>query len=378
MSKKLAFRIALVLLALLLVGAGSWIVSLPPAPAAIAAPPLAQGEAEAMLAALRPPRPRRPLIAIIAINSGTETTDYLMPYGILRRADVADVVALATGPGPVRLFPALTVMPQATTAAFDARHPEGADYVIVPAMHRDDDPAALAWIRAQAAKGAIVIGVCAGAKVVAAAGLLDGRRATTHWYYLDGMLERHPAIRHVPDRRMVVDGRIATTTGITASMPMMLSLIEAIAGRTRAESVARGLGVAQWDARHATAAFRFNRPFALAAIGNSLAFWSHEELGLPLTPGVDEVSLALVADAWSRTYRSQARTVAAGTGAVTSRNGLRILPDRIASTWPTERQLPPIGARAPARALDETLDAIESRYNRRTANFVAMQLEYPR
>ena len=137
-----------------------------------------------MIAALKSPKRERPLVAIIGINDATETTDYLMPYGILRRAGVADVVALATEPGPVTLYPALKIEPQATVAEFDTRHPEGADYVIVPAMSRDDDPAVLQWLRSQAAKGAIIIGVCAGAKVVAAAGLLDGRRATTHWYYL--------------------------------------------------------------------------------------------------------------------------------------------------------------------------------------------------
>ncbi len=377
MRKRLVLRVILGALILSLLGFAGWILSLPAAPAAVAVPPLARGEAEAALAALRPPRPRRPLIAIIGINSGTETTDYLMPYGILRRADIADVVALATGPGPVSMFPALTVMPQATTAAFDARHPEGADYVIVPRLLHDDDPAALAWIRAQAARGAIIIGVCAGAKVVGEAGLLDGRRATTHWYYLGEMLDRHPAIRYVPDRRFVVDGRVATTTGITASMPMMLTLIEAIAGRAKAEEVAQGLGLASWDARHASAAFRFNRPFALTAMFNTLAFWSHEELGLPLTQGVDEVSLALITDAWSRTYRSQARTYAATAGPITSRNGLRIIPDQVAATWPAERQLPAVGEH-PARALDESLAAIQTRYGRSTANLVAMQLEYPR
>ena len=108
-----------------------------------------------MLAALKPPKRQRPLIAIIGINDATEATDYLMPYGILRRADVADVVPLATEPGPVKLYPALTVEPQATVAEFDAQHPEGADFVIVPAMSRDDDPAVLAWLRSQAAKGAM-------------------------------------------------------------------------------------------------------------------------------------------------------------------------------------------------------------------------------
>ena len=61
-----------------------------------------------MLTALKPPKRQRPLIAIVGINDATEVTDYLMPYGILRRADVADVVALATEPGSVTLYPALT------------------------------------------------------------------------------------------------------------------------------------------------------------------------------------------------------------------------------------------------------------------------------
>jgi hypothetical protein len=78
---------------LLMIG-GGWIFSLPGAPGPPAPPPIAKEEAEAMIAALRPPKRQRPLIAIIGANGGTEATDYLMPYGILRRADVADVVAL--------------------------------------------------------------------------------------------------------------------------------------------------------------------------------------------------------------------------------------------------------------------------------------------
>jgi transcriptional regulator GlxA family with amidase domain len=362
--------------ALGLMAFGGWMLTLPAARPSAAQPPITQEEVAATLGALKPPKRLRPLVAIVGINDATETSDYLMPYGILHRADVADVMTLATQPGPMVLFPVLKVQPQATIAQFDALHPDGADYVIVPAMSRDDDPAVLQWIRAQAARGAIVIGICAGAKVVAAAGLLDGRRGTTHWYSVSEMLGRHRAVQYVPDRRLVVDRGVATTTGITASMPMMLTLIEAIAGRGKAEAVARDLGLAQWDARHDSGAFKLTRPFVLTVLRNVLAFWNREQLGLELAPGIDEVSLALVADAWSRTYRSRAVTLARTDDPVSSRGGIAILRDQDAAAWPRWRLLPPLAQR-PAEALDATLEAIAQRYGAATAQVVAMQLEYP-
>ncbi|OAF19897.1 DJ-1/PfpI family protein [Bradyrhizobium neotropicale] len=363
--------------ALLLAVGATWLFLLPGSPARGTAPVISRDESEATLAALKPPKRKRPLIAVVGINDMSETTDYLMPYGILARADVADVLTLATQPGPVTLYPALKVQPHATIAEFDAAHPDGADYVIVPAMTREDDAVALHWIRSQAAKGAIIIGVCVGAKVVANTGLLDGKRATTHWYSVHD-LKKNSAIRYVADRRLVVDRGVATTTGITASMPMALTLIEAIARRAKAEAVARDIGLAAWDGRHRSDAFRFTRPFALTAITNTLAFWNREQLGIALTSGIDEVSLALIADAWSRTYRSRALTFAATADAQPSRGGLGILPDKVAADWPVTQTPPATLALPPARALDQTLLAIDARYGTRTADFVAMQLEYPR
>ncbi|MFN7025523.1 MAG: DJ-1/PfpI family protein, partial [Pseudorhizobium sp.] len=310
-------------------GFGGWLLSLPVSAPVTAAPQVPEDERQAMLDLLRPPEGRRPVIAVIGINYATETTDYVVPTGILRRADIADVLMVATDPGPVRLYPALQVEADRTVAAFDSEHPDGADYVIVPAMSRDDDPQVLGWLRSQAGKGARIITVCAGAKVLAETGLLDNKRATTHWYYLGDLLQRSPSIDYVPDRRMVSDGAMTTTTGISASMPMMLTLIEAIAGRQKAEEVAAGLGVPSWDARHLSSAFRITRPFATTVLANRLSFWEREELALPIEDGVDEVLLALAADAWSRSYRSSVRIEAASDGAIVSANGIRIYPDSV-------------------------------------------------
>ena len=115
----------------------------------------------------------------------------------------------------------------------------------------------------------------------------------------------------------------------------------------------------------------------MTAIRNTLAFWSREQFGIELAPGIDEVSLALVADAWSRTYRSRAVTFAGTAGAQQTRGGMRILPQQVAANWPADRLLPAIEGQ-PAKALDNALRGIEARYGTRTADFVAMQLEYPR
>jgi transcriptional regulator GlxA family with amidase domain len=379
MNRRLIAWSGVGVVALSAAGAGAWILSLPPTPRVVNAPPIPEEEADATLMALKPPKRQRPLIAIIGINDATETTDYLMPFGVLRRADVADVVLLATALGPVKLYPALKVEPHAAIAMFDAQHPEGADYVIVPAMSRDDDATVLQWLRSQTGKGATIIGVCAGAKVVGEAGLLDGKRATTHWYALEELRKKHPSIRYVADRRLVVDQGVATTTGVSASMPMALTLVEAIAGRDKAEAVSREIGLPHWDAGHDSDAFRFTRAFALTAIRNAaVALWNREQLGIELTPGVDEVSLALLADAWSRTFRSRAVTFSRTDGAQQSRNGIRIVPDQVVASWPRARLLPALGDRPPARVLDEALDEITARYGMPTGDFVALQIEYAR
>ena len=342
-----------------------------PRPRAAAVPAEEQART---IAALAPPKRARPVIAVIGDNPGAETTDYLVPFAVLTQSGIADVQALATGPGPLQLKPALTIEPHATTAEFDARLPAGADYVIVPA-HPSEAPAVVAWIRSQRAKGATIVGVCAGAMVLAAAGLLDGHKATTHWYYLDDLRRAHPTMRWGRDRRYVADRGVVTTTGISASIPISLALVEAIAGRERAAAVARDLGVSSWGASHDSAAFGLDRRAVVTVTGNTLAFWRHETLMLPVAPGVDEIALAFTADAFSRTYRSRALTVASDRSPLATRRGLKLIPDQASSGTPPD--LRPVPSEHPARAVDTALEAISARYGSPTADFVAVQLEYP-
>lgn len=352
--------------------------------AAPVAPRASAPEASQAADRLTPYRPRllrsKPLVAVVAENYYTELTDYVLPYGVLSAAGVAEVQALATQPGPIRMFPApLNVEPQATTARFDQEHPEGADYVIVPAVHKDDDPALLAWVKAQAAKGATIVGVCDGVWVLARAGLLDGRRATGHWYSRDDLRKKFPQVQWQQNLRYVEDRRVITTTGVSATIPVSLALVEAIAGTERATQLARELGGAGmgWSAQHPGDRFQMSWKHKLTIGGNAVAFWSHEDVGIPVDQGVDEIALALKAEVYSATYRSTALAVAPRPGTIRSRRGLSLIPDRVAGVDAPRRMLSAPDAAEPLLALDQALKGIAADYGPRTAAWVALQMEYP-
>jgi len=339
--------------------------------------PLAADEQAALIEALRPPKRERPLIAIATFNAGTEVSDFLSAYGVLSRSGVADVTVLAEKAERVRLYPGLSVDPQATFAQFDALHPEGADYVVVPAMDPGTDRVVAEWLVAQRSKGATIVGICNGARMLATAGLLDGRRATSHWSTVAELRRKHPTMQWVPDRRYVVDNGVATSTGVTANIPITLALVEAIAGRDAAERTATGLGVDHWDARHDSAAFELTTEHKKTFIRNALTFWRRDTVGVPLADGVDEVGLGLLVDAWLRTNLATLTSTSAGGQPVTTAHGLVIYPDAAAETARLDLTLAPPPADRPAGLLETTLPAIVARYDRPTAGIVALTMEYP-
>lgn len=322
----------------------------------------------------------KPVIAVIGENGGTELTDFAIPYGVLARSDAAQLLSVATQPGPMTMRPALKIQPQATVQQFDARFPEGADYVIVPAVVKSNDEALVAWVAAQGAKGATVVSICDGALVVANTGLLKGHRATAHWATESYRKEHYPETQWISNIRYVADGKVVSSAGISAAMPTALALVEAIAGRERAAAVAREVGVSDWGTTHDSDRFhpQFGNLMAYATIYTNSWFHSSQNIGVPVSAGIDEIALAFTADAWSRTARSRAYAVADGTTPVLTRSGLAILPERTAGdTSPPDVMLPAFAGVPAGRALDQVLGDIAGRYGSRTAYRVALDFEYP-
>ena len=132
----------------------------------------------------------------------------------------------------------LLVQPHHTIAA----HP-GLDLLVIPGgrgTRRERRNARLLdWIVAQDTRTAITASVCPGAFLLAERGLLDGRRATTHWASIAWMRQQYPLVQMVDDARVVDTGHIVTSAGVSAGIDMALHLVSRLHGKETAIWTAR-------------------------------------------------------------------------------------------------------------------------------------------
>jgi len=161
--------------------------------------------------------------------------------------------------------------------------PAGIDTLLVAgglgAHEAEPHQVLLPWLREAAAAARRVASVCTGAYLLAAAGLLDGRRATTHWRYAAALARRYPAIRVEPDRIFVRDGNVWTSAGITAGIDLALALIAEDLGEAVAKRTAQRLVVYH---RRPGGQSQFSALLRLDAPGGRfgpLLGWARERLG---------------------------------------------------------------------------------------------------
>jgi AraC family transcriptional activator FtrA len=130
------------------------------------------------------------------------------------------------------------------SAQYSLKLLERADTIVVPGWRDADEPPPaplVAALRAAHARGARLASICSGVFVLAAAGVLDGRSATTHWRYTERLAERHPRIRVLPNALYVDEGQILTSAGSAAGLDMLLHLVRRDYGPRIANRVAQRL-----------------------------------------------------------------------------------------------------------------------------------------
>lgn len=239
----------------------------------------------------------------------------------------------------------------------------------------------LEWVRSQANKGSTIVSICNGVSVLASAGLLNNKKGTGHWTAMGLFEYKFPETEWIRNARYISDGNIITSSGISSSIPLSIALVEAIAGREKAAELATHVGVENWSNEHQSDNFRLNANFFLKAIGNKLSFWSHENIAIPIREGVDEVALALVSDAYARTFLVNTFTFQSTNEPLVSKQGLIVLADKIQTTEQdiskeSDRILELQTNLSLTGHLETTLQMIENKYGEGTAEFIALQLEY--
>ena len=182
-------------------------------------------------------------VAVLALD-GVVAFDLATPAQVFgSRHQRGYALELCSGaPGPVATANGFPVVAEHGLDAL-AR----ADTVIVPGVDDVDGPwpePVLDALRAADRRGARMVSICTGAFVLAAAGLLDGRRATTHWHHARALAARHPSVTVDPDVLYVDEGRVLTSAGVAAGIDLCLHLVRRDHGAQAANAAARRMVVA--------------------------------------------------------------------------------------------------------------------------------------
>lgn len=174
----------------------------------------------------------------ILLYDGFTALDAIGPYEVLSRLPGGSVTFVAAEAGPVRTDSGMLTA-HAERSLAEVRAPE---IVLVPGgpgevAERAGGPA-LDWLRAAHETSTWTTSVCTGSLILAAAGLLAGKRATSHWLAMDklGELGAQPV-----SERFVIDGKIVTAAGVSAGIDMALALVAQIAGEQVAQAIQLGI-----------------------------------------------------------------------------------------------------------------------------------------
>ncbi|MEQ8266647.1 MAG: GlxA family transcriptional regulator [Parvibaculum sp.] len=199
------------------------------------------------MAATHRNKPRR---VMMLVYDAAQVLDIAGPIQLLSTAVILpggapayDIELVAEERGPVSTTSGLVLRVDRSIEDVSAAELAGLDTLMVTGGQGSraamEDERLLAFVRRAALPARRVVSICTGAVILAAAGLLDGRRATTHWAYAPTMRRRFPSVTVEEDAIYVRDGKFWTSAGVTAGMDLALALIEEDTGREMALTLAR-------------------------------------------------------------------------------------------------------------------------------------------
>jgi putative intracellular protease/amidase len=290
--------------------------------------------AEAPIPVGRPSSDGPTVVAVVLGHSGTDDADALAPYEVFARSTKFSVYTVAATHAPATMNGGLHVVPTYTFADVASGVARKPDLVVVPAVNDpggEQEAELRTWIVQQAKTGARILGICAGSRVLAATGILDGHRATSHWSRIAPLEKSNPQVDWVQGQRYVDDGKITTSAGVSSGIPASLHLVQELAGKAEAAKVAQQVRYPGWTIGSPTdiPIQHFARSDAGVGLGAVLP-WLQPTLAVGLTDGVGEIDTAAFTDVYS--YASAARLIPVSTGSsITTAHGVVLLTTPAAS-----------------------------------------------
>ncbi|GAA1944696.1 DJ-1/PfpI family protein [Microbacterium deminutum] len=269
----------------------------------------------------------RHVVAIVLGQSGTDAADALAPYEVLASSPAFSVYTVSASPQPAGFDGGMAVASNYTFADVESGTAPTPDLIVVPAVNLPDGPeeqAAREFIATRYAAGARVLGICAGSRLLAASGVLDGTTATSHWSRIGALEDSRPEVTWLRGERYVQDGRITTTAGVTSGIPGTLKVMADMAGAAEAIRVGNEIAYPGWslDAPTAIPAQSFGTMDAGVLINTAFP-WSRPTVDIQLSEGIGEIDVAALFEVY--TYSQAATTNAVSTtGTVHTRHGLTI------------------------------------------------------
>ncbi|MBP2320551.1 transcriptional regulator GlxA family with amidase domain [Kibdelosporangium banguiense] len=183
-------------------------------------------------------------VVLIPLFDGIQSLDVTGPLEVFTGAgrylhrDAYKVLTASVGGGVIRSASGLRITPD--VGLWDAPRPHT---IVVPggAGTKDGQPEIVEWLRQKAEAAERIVSVCSGAFLLAEAGLLNGRKATTHWSVCGTLARTFPEVTVDPEPIFVRDGKVATSAGVTSGIDLTLALVEEDLGRDAALAIARHL-----------------------------------------------------------------------------------------------------------------------------------------
>jgi putative intracellular protease/amidase len=347
-------------------------------------------------------------VAVVLGASGSVITDAFGPYEVFARSQEFFPYTVSASRPTAMLSGGLAVIPDYSLDDVDAGLAPEPDVVVVPAVAAPNgkkEAPLREWLTRRSDRGAHLLGVCNGGRLLAATGLLDGRRATAHWSAIRGLERRRPQVDWVRGQRYVQDGTLTTTAGVTSGVFGALRLVEQLASAEEAERVGQELAYPGWSL-HGPTEIRAQRwaPTELAYLLAAVFPWWRPTVGVGLVEGLGELEVAAPFEVYASSFAARTVPIAAE-ATVRTRHGLRLVAtptdaiapdvdrlivpgahttDQVDSQllgWAADRglkvELPNGGQAAGQFSFDAMLADLAGHSDQTTARVTAKSIEYP-